>query len=268
MDRRVKSEARAGVRRAAEKGNSYPLDRDLLLKHKAEDLEVDFFGVADLAPVRDFIVDQGGDWLAEFPVAVSIGITLPHAIVDQLPRRSERGVGVSYRTHAYNFINARLDQAASRVASHLQRQGWHSLPVPASKRVDKERICALFSHKLAAHIAGLGWIGKSCLLVTPQVGPRVRWATVLTQAPLARTGEPMESRCGDCRLCVDICPVQAFSGRNFIASEPRAMRYDAALCDRYVNKGLLVKDPEAGVCGMCLYICPHGRQASQNLHPI
>jgi epoxyqueuosine reductase len=243
------------------------MDQEASLKALADDLGVDFFGVANLAPVSDFVVEQGGAWLAEFPLAVSLGIALPHAIVDQLPRRAERAVGMSYRTHAYDFINTRLDQAASRVASFLQRQGGYSLPVPASKRIDDARICAQFSHKLAAHMAGLGWIGKSCLLVTPQAGPRVRWATVLTQAPLTPTGEPMESRCGDCRSCVDICPVQAFSGRNFIASEARAERYDAARCDRYL-KGLLDKDPEAGVCGMCLYVCPHGQQASQKLSPV
>ena len=110
---------------------------------------------------------------------------------------------------------------------------------------------------MAAHLAGLGWIGKSCLLVTPEAGPRVRWTTVLTDAPL-KAGTPMEMRCGDCHECVDICPVKAFTGRNFIESEPREARYDARRCEKYL-KGLEASTGY-GVCGMCLYICPHGKK--------
>ena len=145
------------------------------------------------------------------------------------------------------------------MSSLVQRAGFGAWPVPAAKRVDNARLYAIFSNKMAAHLAGLGWIGKSCLLVTPEAGPRVRWATVLTDAPLPVTGQPMEQRCGSCRQCVDICPVQAFTGEPFRASEPREKRYDAHKCERYFD-ALRAKDPEAAVCGMCLYVCPHGRK--------
>jgi epoxyqueuosine reductase len=130
--------------------------------------------------------------------------------------------------------------------------------VPASKRAEDERLCAIFSHKLAAHLAGLGWIGKSCLLVTPQAGPRVRWVSVLTNAPLATTARPLEDRCGGCRQCVDICPVQAFSGQPFRADEPREARYDAHKCNRYFEE-MKIRDAESAVRGLCLYVCPYGR---------
>jgi epoxyqueuosine reductase len=145
----------------------------------------DFCGVADLSPARKFIVDQGGDAVAAYPLAVSIGIALSRSIVDQLPRRVEWPVAVSYR-HMYDTVNQRLDLLASHVAGLLQQQGFQAFPVPASKRIDDQRICAAFSHKLAAHLAGLGWIGKSCLLITPQAGPRVRWVSVLTGRPPGR----------------------------------------------------------------------------------
>jgi epoxyqueuosine reductase len=217
----------------------------------------DFLGVADLAVARGFIRAQGGDVVAGFPKAVSIGIALSHAIVDQLPNRAERAVAVSYQSHAYTIINQRLDLVTSQVAGLLQRDGFQALPVPASERYDDERICAVFSHKLAAHLAGLGWIGKSCLLITPQAGPRVRWASVLTDAPLPATGTAMDEQCGDCTECVDICPVQAYSGRAFRAEEPRSARYDAARCQQYLRAE---NGAPHGTCGMCLYVCPHGRR--------
>jgi epoxyqueuosine reductase len=223
----------------------------------AAGLEPDFFGIADLAPAYTAILEQGGPEVARYPVAISMGVALMHTLVDRLPQRAERAVAVSYRHHAYDVVNARLDDMASRLASRLQRSGYAALPVPSSKRVDDERICSFFSHKMAAHLAGLGWIGRSCLLVTPQAGPRVRWITVLTDAPLQPTGNPMPVGCGDCHACVDICPVQAFSGRAFRADEPREARFDARKCELYFQQ--MEKSGGPAVCGMCLYICPHGR---------
>lgn len=219
----------------------------------------DYFGIADLTLAREAILEQGGREIAQYPRSLSVGIALFHTIVDQLPRRPDRSVAVSYRSHCYDIINARLDQIISLAASTLQRRGYSAFPIPAAKRVDDDRICAIFSHKLSAHLAGLGWIGKNCLLITPDMGPRVRWATVLTDAPLATTGRPIDARCGDCRECVDICPIKGFTGRPFRAEEPRAVRFDAGKCDRYFSK-MKEKDAETAVCGLCLYTCPYGRR--------
>jgi len=219
----------------------------------------DYFGIADLSPARDAIVEQGGTGIAEYPCGISIGVALLHSIVNQLLPRTERAAAINYRFHCYDVVNSRLDQITSRLGSVLQRKGYKAFPVPASKRVDDDRICAIFSHKLSAHMAGLGWIGKNCLLITPDMGPRVRWATVLTDAPLETTGGSSGERCGECRKCVDVCPVKAFTGQPFRAGEPRAARFDATKCDRYFSK-MREKDAETAVCGLCLYACPYGRQ--------
>jgi len=218
----------------------------------------DFVGVADLAPARAFVDEQGGEVVASFPRAVSIGIALPRAIVDQLPNRAHPAVAVQYHSHCYDIINQRLNAIASQVTSLLQRAGHRVLPIPAADRTDWGGHRAVFSHKLAAHLAGLGWIGKSCLLVTPEVGPRVRWISVLTDAPLSPTGGPIEERCGECRECVEVCPVHAFTGRPFRAEEPRSARYDAGKCHEYLRG--VQEDTGHRVCGMCLYVCPHGRK--------
>lgn len=219
----------------------------------------DYYGVADLSAAKDGIREQGGDEIAEYIRSISIGIALFDPIVNQLPRRKERAVAVGYRSHCYDIINARLDLVASRLASVLQNGGHRAYPVAASKRVDDDGICGIFSHKLSAHLAGLGWIGKNCLLITPDRGPRVRWATVLTDAPLEAKNRPMEERCGDCHDCIDTCPVKAFTGRPFRVYEPRAYRFDARKCDRQFSK-MRADNEETAVCGLCLYTCPYGRQ--------
>lgn len=228
------------------------------IKNLAIESGADLYGVADLSQVKDEVMRQGGPMAADYPYAISIGIALMKDIVDQLPHREERAVAVNYKHHCYDVINSRLDLIASKISSALQNHGYRALPIPSSQRIDDERICALFSHKLAAHAAGLGWIGRSCLLITPEHGPRVRWVTILTDAPLTPTGTLRESKCGECRNCVDICPVHAFTGRAFIEGEPREARYDARRCEEYLKS--IEKPGMPGVCGLCIYSCPHGKK--------
>jgi epoxyqueuosine reductase len=228
------------------------------LSRIARSHEADYYGVADLSSAEDFIRTQGGDRVANYPRAVVMGIRLLDELVEMVADREDRIGAALYRHNSYDVVNLALDGMALRVANTLQRQGYRAFPVPASIRASDQQIAGVFSQKLAAHLAGLGWIGKSCLLVTPDHGPRVRWVAVLTDAPLAPTGTPMKPRCGKCTECVDICPVHAFTGRPFHEDESRESRFDAAACDRYF------KELEAGsgpvVCGLCLYVCPHGRK--------
>lgn len=230
------------------------MDLNQQLRKTALDKGADFYGVADLSEAHEFIKEQGGDEVASYPLAISLGIRIMDSIVDQLPNREERSVAVNYRHHGYDIINRRLDLLASHISSQIQNNGYNALPIPASERYDDERICAVFSHKLAAHLAGHGWIGKSCMLITPGVGPRVRWITILTNAPLEVTGTSQDEKCGECTECVDICPVSAFTGVPFKEDEPRKTRYDASSCEKYLYSG-----EEWSVCGLCVYICPHGR---------
>jgi epoxyqueuosine reductase len=233
------------------------MDLDAQLRTLALCLGADYFGIADLSSAHDFILGQGGKRVARYPRAIAIGIGLLDSLVDLLPDKDSEGA-IVYRHNSYDVVNQMLDQIGIRVANELQRAGYYAFPVPASKRTSDEKICGIFSQKLAAHLAGLGWIGKSCLLITPDHGPRVRWVSILTDAPLHPTGSRMEQRCGDCTACMDICPQNAFTGRIFSEAEPREARFDAAACDRYYSE--MEKKKSAEVCGLCLYICPHGRK--------
>ena len=141
-----------------------------------------FFGVADLTGVVETIVEQGGDYLSSFPRALSIGIAMADGIVDQLLRHKEIGVARTY-DYLYYTVNRSLDRIALRLSIILNNNGFKSLLIPASNKTDNQKMQGLFSHKLAARLSGLGWIGPSCLLVTPEAGPRVRWVTEYARTP-------------------------------------------------------------------------------------
>lgn len=229
------------------------------LEQLAKEMGASFFGVADIRVAHKSVSTQGSEYLKRFPTAISIGIRLSDAIVDSLHRHRDPAVIFTYRGH-YNAVNSRLDQIALTLALELERDGYNAYPVPASQIIDKGRVVGAISHKLAAHLAGLGWIGKSCLLITPECGPRVRFATVLTDAPL-RAGSPMPDRCGECRECVDKCPSKAIIGVPFNPSEPRDARFNAHLCHEYSEKR--EREIGEGLCGLCVYICPYGMQTEE-----
>jgi len=220
--------------------------------HKGADL----FGVADLRPVREYIIQQGGEFFGRFTHAITIGIKLSNSVVDQLNPQMPADYSL-YGFHVYKTVSPLLDTIAHFLSRELERSGFNALPIPTSQfRNVGERI-SLFSHKLAAHLAGLGWIGKNCLMITPEFGPRVRLASVLTDCELA-SGNPMEGKCGDCTVCVDVCPVGAIKGAEFYETESIETRLDVYTCGNYRDGADSGARRGAHVCALCLAKCPKG----------
>jgi epoxyqueuosine reductase len=206
----------------------------------------DLYGVADLTPARDFIVDQGGPALGEYPRAISIGLRLIDSILEMHSPDEPRDLS-NYWHHVYSVVTPQLDFLSYRVAHELQKEGYRAFPVGGSLPSNIKTFTGIFSHKLAAHQAGLGWIGKSCLLITPEYGPRVRFTTILTDAPLT-PGTPLNKSCGKCQICTNSCPAHAIKDREFRPDEPLNMRYDPKACFEYRH---------THPCGVCVAVCPH-----------
>jgi ferredoxin len=105
-------------------------------------------------------------------------------------------------------------------------------------------------HKKIAILAGLGWIGKSNLLVTKEYGSALCLCTVLTNAPL-----PTENRilimpkCGECTVCKDICPSSVIHGATW---EPD------------MNRDLIVDVYNCTGCLKCLVSCPWTQKYMDN----
>ena len=98
----------------------------------------------------------------------------------------------------YHIFGEELAEArAHRVARELRDTGYKA-------------VVTHFVHaKAAATLAGLGWIGKQTLCITPTLGPRVRWCCVVTDAVLPYDEPFTEDLCGECTLCIEACPTKA-----------------------------------------------------------
>jgi epoxyqueuosine reductase QueG len=186
------------------------------------------------------------------PRAVSIAVRLDRAVV----REIENGPTPRYFAE-YNRINALLVQLSECAASLLIRAGYRADPVQSTtERFNPVTLSMPVQHKTIATRAGLGWIGKSALLVTKEYGPAVRLGSVLTDADL-QTGTPTDdSHCGHCRRCVDRCPASAIVGNNWQVGMALESIYDAPACHAMAVKLSNKAGFMATICGICIHACP------------
>ena len=119
-----------------------------------------------------------------------------------------------------------------------------------------------------AQRAGLGWFGRSTMLLNPKHGSYFFLATLLVELEFDELDAPFErDHCGTCTACVDACPTGALLGRD----ENGAPVIDARRCISYLtieHRGAIPHElrPLIGNrifgCDICQEVCPFTRKFS------
>ena len=117
-----------------------------------------------------------------------------------------------------------------------------------------------------ARKAGLGWRGKHTLLLNQQSGSTFFLGEILVDVPLPIDQE-VESHCGSCQACIEICPTQAITA---------PYQLDARRCISY----LTIENPDSIPvefrramgnrvygCDDCQLICPWNKFAQRTALP-
>jgi epoxyqueuosine reductase QueG len=195
--------------------------------------------------------------------AVVIGKKMDDKVIDSI----ESGPNMAYH-NLYHSVNDELNFIVKNIGTVLTRKGIEFQGIPATvhdSEFDSEYSKTLrlnYSHKMAATRSGVGWIGKTDLLISHQYGPRVRLASILTNYPFGEIGVPIdESHCGTCQVCVDQCPAHAANGKLWNVSVDRNDFYDPFKC-RSMCRELAMRNiqKEISLCGICISVCPIGKK--------
>jgi epoxyqueuosine reductase len=198
----------------------------------------------------------------------SSGISIARKLDDTIVDRLIEGPTMEYYDH-YNAVNTELAEISSKVCYELERVNIKCLPVIPT--VSTATINSLeystglrysLSHKMVATRAGLGWIGKTDLLVTKKFGPRVRLVSILLRDPVKPSGKPLNrSLCGTCTVCVEKCPAGAATGTLWDVSTDRDLFFDAHKCrDMCAKLAKKYLNTDIRICGICVSVCPIGKR--------
>jgi epoxyqueuosine reductase len=220
-------------------------DRGFLEEMKKK-LDVDLIGAASADQSKE-LKDKAAPFLPAVKSVVVFAKATYREVVSLLGPFKETGapeLGEVLGVHT-NYINGRLNRAVHEMADIFHTEGYRSIPLCVAPGfiTDQRYLKALFSYKHAAELAGLGTIGRNSLLITPEFGPRVRLACLLTEAPVETTHRKQKKQCRKCDACIRVCPAQAIHVPE--SGQPCAINRFA--CRAYRQAGL--------VCSVCLKAC-------------
>lgn len=168
-----------------------------------------------------------------------------------------------------NRLLMRINKALAPWVAETFHMGAHKLPY----HIEQGGIFL----KDAAVLAGLGCIGKSNLLVTPEFGPRVRLRAILLDQKIAATGPTDFNPCDGCdEPCRQACPQGAFHDQvispqemNMTELPGRSGHYSRTICniqmEQDIDAAIEGVDPQSGemeriikYCRRCELACPFG----------
>jgi epoxyqueuosine reductase QueG len=141
-----------------------------------------------------------------------------------------------------------LGKAANRIAEFLRQKGY-------AAQADHP-LGGLVLFPPLAQKAGIGWIGKHGLLITPEFGPRVRLAALYTSIenlPFADSNDHgwIEDYCKICGICINQCPPKAILEEKTIHDTGRETNIKQQECFEYFAQYY--------GCSICIKVCPFSK---------
>ena len=219
-------------------------------------LELDFIGFCSAESFDEAPEDRRPRvYLEDARSIISIGYKLNYAPIQNLPASRS-----AYMLE-HDYANRHLDETSQKIARFLEERGFDAIGFDSGAGFyheagkTPERFAGDFSHKHAAVACGLGKFGLNNLVLSPRWGPRIRLATVITNAKLGYDRPLEKNTCltPECEECVKICPVHALDGWKGRYDPGKGWVIDKRKCYDYIFTTL-----KGQRCGLCIKACPVG----------
>ncbi len=145
--------------------------------------------------------------------------------------------------NAYEELNKILDEIAQHFVDLTDGIGEQATCTNRVEHVN-DYFPHCVSHRAFAEAAGLGWRGKSGLIVTPQNASAVRFTTVFIPKIVDQPKTKAENflGCKGCQACLEICPILR-----------KGNQYREFCRLRLSELGLIGLNGK--VCGICIRVC-------------
>ncbi len=150
--------------------------------------------------------------------AISICLAIPEGVMDQ-----NESDAYTYGTGfgaTYVVMMRMIDEIGYKLVKFIEKKGYFASYVgPNSPFEEGAQVGGLLHSyivKNIAQMAGIGEEGTANLLLTPEFGPRVLLAAVITDASMEPDVAKLVGKvCTKCMECVEICPTKAISEENY-----------------------------------------------------
>ena len=116
----------------------------------------------------------------------------------------------------------------------------HAEPVAPGKPAPD----VIIDYNFAAKVCGLGDVGLSGHLIAPKMGPFVRMAFIITDAPLETDAPFGETLCDKCGKCIPACPGNAVSEKGTDSWQCAVYYRGAHKSNPFMSEEFLADDPE------------------------
>jgi epoxyqueuosine reductase len=216
-------------------------------------------GLGDMGWISD-TREQRLNPTAMLPTARSLLVTAwaysPDLNCDGL-KRARYGAGKDY----HHYLRRKL----GRVGAALTKHGLATCGEPWDQRAAVDS--APINERTLARMAGLGWLGRNALLISPDAGSYRFLGVLLTEAPIAaHRGPHGEDRCGKCTRCETACPTGALVDRRVIST--RCISYLTIEHNGPIPRDLALRfDGWWFGCDICQEVCPWNRFAAPAADP-